>query len=88
MDVAEIAQRAGQGALDWIQSLRIEHRDSAPCLGTESSCSGQHSAPLVEEALISFPTVFCFTSCASSTCCDKGCIRVLQAAVTFVLEQV
>lgn len=63
----------GQQALDWVWSLSIEHRDSVPCLETESGCSGQHSASSVQEALISFPTVFCPTSCASFICCNNGC---------------
>jgi len=65
---AEVGQRPGQGALDWVQSLRIDHRDSVPYLGTECSCSGQHSASSVQEILISFLAVFCLTSCASSIC--------------------
>lgn len=81
---AEVGLRAGQGALDW--GLRTEHRHSVPRLGTESSCSGWHSAASVQEALISH----CLLppSDASSSCCDKGYISVLQDTVTFVMEQV
>lgn len=44
----------GLVALGWLQSVSTRsHRDSVPCLGSECSCSEQHSAPTVHETLIS-----------------------------------
>lgn len=45
----------GQRALDQVQSLRIEHRDSMPYLGTQSSCQGSIQLPQSRKLSFLFP---------------------------------
>lgn len=51
----DLSQRVIRGlvALDWLQNLSVEHRDSMTGLGSECSCSEQHLAPSVHETPIS-----------------------------------